>query len=227
MKIVKKLKRDTIIIVLSVFILTLLTIRVSYAAFFVVKSQSTVQKYETKELEVLISKDGATASSKISLREIFPTLRSELPTAADTLITQDEGSFSKITLTNSGSYDAEYVVSIGYDDALPEGKTTKDLISLKYLNIGILNKTTNNWVNFGDAENGRYYIPITNLEESEPNVYPVLNGTIDKGASQNYDFYIWLDEDTPVEEIEKLVYLKLTIDSTTLNDGEDAVVKGD
>ena len=54
MKIGKKLKRDTIIVIISVFVLTLTTIRVSYAAFFTVKSQSTVQKYETKELNVLI-----------------------------------------------------------------------------------------------------------------------------------------------------------------------------
>lgn len=219
MKIGKKFKRDTLIIVLSVFILTLTTIRVSYAAFFTVKSQSTVQRYETKELNVLISK-----GSSVSVKEIFPTLTSKLPTAPDTVISPTEGSFSTITLNNSGSYDAEYVLSVGYDDALPEGKTVKDLIPLKYLNIGILDKTTNNWLDFG---NSKYYISLASLEASATNVYPILNGTINKDVSQNYDFYVWLDEDTPVEEIDKLVYLKLTVDSTTLNDGDDMTVKGD
>ena len=219
MKIGKKLKRDTIIVIISVFVLTLTTIRVSYAAFFTVKSQSTVQRYETKELNVLISK-----GSSVSVKEIFPTLTSKLPTAPDTVIAPTEGSFSTITLNNSGSYDAEYVLSVGYDDALPEGKTAKDLIPLKYLNIGILDKTTNNWLDFG---NSKYYISLASLEASATNVYPILNGTINKDVSQNYDFYVWLDEDTPVEEIDKLVYLKLTVDSTTLNDGDDMTVKGD
>ena len=46
----KKLKRDTKIVIISVIALTILTMRVSYAAFFSVQSKSIVHEITTKEL---------------------------------------------------------------------------------------------------------------------------------------------------------------------------------
>ena len=54
MKIANKIKRDTLIVVVSVIALTLSTMRVAYSAIFSVKSQSTVQQISSGTLNVVI-----------------------------------------------------------------------------------------------------------------------------------------------------------------------------
>ena len=225
MKIGKKLKRDTIIVIVSVFVLTLTTIRVSYAAFFTVKSQSTMQKLSTGNLEVLINKE--IGSKSITLEEMMPTPNSELPTYDSPNISKTEGSYATITFMNSGDYAAEFALSITYD-SIPSEYGEEDLIPLKWLKIGIYDKTTNSWINYGtDAtDNAKYYVSLSEseLEPNGENNFTILNGTVNKTESKNYEIYVWLDQDAPTEVIGKLVYLKLNIDSRTLNDGDDWAV---
>lgn len=207
MRLGKEAKRDTQLVIISVLILTLTTLSVSYSAFFSVQSQSTVQKITTGELEVII--DG---SSAMSSDELFPTYTSELPTSATSTA---EGSFATLNLENTGTLDADFSVTLSYD-TLPAGKTTDDLIAFDYLNIGIFDVANNSWVNFGTDSNV-YYTPITSLKASTTNVYPILRDVVTTTTPQRqFKIYIWLSENTPTTEIGKLVYLKLDVKSATV-----------
>lgn len=218
MRLGKKIKRDTQLIIISVLILTLVTMSVSYSAFFSVQSQSTVQEISTGTLNVLI--DG---SSAMSGDDLFPTSSSDLPSSSTSVI---NSSCAKLNLSNVGSLDADFSVTLGYD-ALPSGKTSEDLISLKYLNVGIFDLDNNAWINFGDETNEVYHTPITGLTPSKENTYPILRDTVyseisnandaSKKSMRQYCVYVWLAENTPITEIGKLVYLKLDVKSATVN----------
>lgn len=207
MRLGKEAKRDTQLIIISVLVLTLVTLNVSYSAFFSVQSQSTIQKISTGTLEVLID----STSSAMSTDELYPTSESKLPTSATSVV---DGSYAILNLNNAGTLAADFSVTIGYD-ALPADKTEEDLIGFNYLNLGIFDVSNNTWIDFGG---GVYYTPITGLTASEENVYPILRDTIESGTQNQYRIYIWLSENTPTTEIGKIVYLKLDVKSTTLEE---------
>lgn len=209
MKMNKKIKRDTKIIIISVIILTIITIRVSYAAIFSVKSQSTVQEISTGELNVLID----SSSTTMSADDMYPTSDSDLPTSATSVV---DGKYANLNLKNDGTLDADFSVTIGYDN-LPEGKTADDLVNLQYLNIGIYDVDKNAWVNFGGEGESVYHTSITGLTANSENAYPILRDVITKSSSRQFRVYVWLSESTPTTEIGKLVYLKLDVKSTTVN----------
>lgn len=208
MRLGKEIKRDTQIIIISVLILTIVTLNVSYSAFFSVKSQTTVQTITTGKLEVVID----SASSQISSGELYPIPEEDLPTAIDSIVYDEPAT---LILNNNGTLDSEFSVNISYDEeALPEGSTIDDIISFDYLIIGIYDENKSEWVDFG---NGTYYTTISALTASDTNVYPILRDTINKQTIKEYKFYVWLSEGTPASEIGKLVYLKLDVKSTTIN----------
>lgn len=213
MKIAKKIKRGTLIVVISVIALTLSTMRVAYSAIFSVKSQSTVQQISSGTLNVVIDN---LSSQMINIDELFPVSSSDLPTQENSVVS---GNYATLILNNTGTLDSAFSVSIGYDN-LPAGKTADDLISFNYLIVGIYDVTEDKWVQFGSS----YNTIIGNIQESETNVYPILRGSISaqSGSSptvKQYRIYIWLKEDTPTSEIGKLAYLKINVKSTTINDG--------
>ena len=210
MRLGREAKRDTQLIIISVLILTLVTLSVSYSAFFSVQSQSTIQEISTGTLDVVID----SASSAMSTEDLFPTSETELPTASTSVV---DGSYATLNLTNSGTLDADFSVTISYD-SLPSGKTTDDLITFNYLNIGIFDVDNNEWINFGSTSSPVYYTPITGLTPSETNVYPILRDVITTAEpTRQFRVYVWLSEDTPITEIGKLVYLKLDVKSATVN----------
>lgn len=204
-----KLKRDTEIIILAVIVLTIVTMSVSYSAFFAVRSQTTIQEISTGTLDVLID----SASTAMGSDELFPTSTSDLPKSANAVAT---GSYAKLILNNNGTLDADFSVTISYDN-LPAGKTLDDVIPMEYLNVGIYDVANNEWVNFGTSSNKSYYTSITGLTATETNTYPILSGVMAKNSTKEYRVYIWLSENTPTTEIGKLVYLKLDVKSATVN----------
>jgi len=205
MRLGKEIKRDTQLIIISVIVLTVVTLSTSYSAFFSVKSQSTVQKISTGTLNVIID----STSSAMSSDSLFPTTVSDLPTVDNPVA---EGSYATLSLTNNGTLNAEFSVSLGYD-TLPADKSEENLISFNYLNIGVYDETNKNWIAF---PNGEYYINVTSLTPSGTNIYPILKSEIDASITRQFRVYIWLDENTPTTEIGKLVYLKLDVKSTTV-----------
>ena len=215
MRLGKEVKRDTQLIIISVLVLTLVTLSVSYSAFFSVQSQSTIQEISTGTLDVVID----STSSAMSTEDLFPTATSDLPTAANSVVDSGEGTYATLILKNSGTLDADFSVTIGYD-SLPSGKTTDDLIAMNYLTIGIFDVDNNSWVDFGS---GVYNTPITGLTATDTNVYPILRDTISKSSNgtattREFRVYVWLSEDTPTTEIGKLVYMKLDVKSTTVSE---------
>lgn len=204
------MKRNMKLTVLAVLILTLVTIGVSYSAFFNIGSQGTIQEFSTGTLDVVID----SSSAPMSGEDLYPTEEALLPTASNSV---SEGNYAAITLVNKGTLDADFSVSLTYDE-IPEGYTEEDLLPLNYLSIGIFNESANAWINFGDNSNPVYYTPITGLTVSEPDVYPVVRNIIPKGKTIKVRVYIWLDEETPISEIGKLVSLKLDVKSTTVEE---------
>jgi len=207
MRLGREIKRDTQIIIISVLILTIVTLNVSYSAFFSVKSQTTIQTITTGKLEVVID----SASSQISSGDLYPVPEEDLPTAKDSIVYDEPAT---LILNNNGTLDSDFSVTISYDEeALPDGSLVTDLISFDYLLIGIYDENKSEWVDFG---NETYYTSVSSLTASEENVYPILNDIIKKQTIKEYKFYVWLSEGTPVSEIGKLAYLKLDVKSTTL-----------
>lgn len=208
MKLGNEVKRDTQLIIISVLVLTIVTLSVSYSAFFSVRSQSTVQQITAGTLDVIID----STSTGINADELYPTLDSDLPSSSTS---SASGTYASLNLKNNGSLDADFSVALQYDTNLPSGKTTSDLISFSYLKVGVYDTDNNVWLDFG---NGAYYIDVTGLTASEAGVYPVLRSTINAGDTRQFRIYVWLDEDTPITEIDKLVYLKLSVKSTTVSE---------
>lgn len=213
MKIAKRISRDTLIVVVSVIVLSALTIRVAYSAIFSVKSLSTVQEISSGTLNVIINNE---SSQMINIDELFPS--TDLPTEEDSVVS---GNYATLVLNNSGTLNSAFSVTISYDtDNLPTGNTVDDLISFDYLIIGIYDVDNDEWYQYGSS----YYTQISNLTESDTNVYPVLRGNISAPAvvgnvnTRQFHVYIWLKDDTPTSEIGKLAYLKLNVKSTTIND---------
>ncbi len=203
-------KRDVQLILISVIILTITTIRVSYSYVFSVKSQTTIQKITAGDLEVTIN-----GSSALSGDELYPIDEDELPTSSNSTISSNY-SYATLVLNNTGNLDADYSVSLEYDD-LPNGVSSSDLLSMQYMVIGIYDVTNNAWVNFGTAQNTKYWTLVTNLTPTNQNVYPIIRNIVQASASRSYRIYVWLEEGTPVSEIGKYVYLKLEVKSATVN----------
>ena len=143
----------------------------------------------------------------------MPTPTEDLPTEMNSV---SDGKFAKLNLQNTGTIEADFSVSITYDD-IPADKTEADLIDLRYLKVGIYDEDNNSWVSFGEDGSGIYNTTITALSPSDTNVYPILRNRIAASTTKQYKVYVWLSEDTPTSEIGKLVYLKLDVKSTPVN----------
>ncbi len=208
MKLKKSKRRDKQIIILSVLILTMIALNTSYSAFFTIKSQSTMQEISTGTLTVLTD-----TSEAMSNEDLMPTPTEDLPTEMNSV---SDGKFAKLNLQNTGTIEADFSVSITYDD-IPADKTEADLIDLRYLKVGIYDEDNNSWVSFGEDGSGIYNTTITALSPSDTNVYPILRNRIAASTTKQYKVYVWLSEDTPTSEIGKLVYLKLDVKSTPVN----------
>ena len=208
MKLKKSKRRDKQIIILSVLILTMIALNTSYSAFFTIKSQSTMQEISTGTLTVLTD-----TSEAMSNEDLMPTPTEDLPTEMNSV---SDGKFAKLNLQNTGTIEADFSVSITYDD-IPADKTEADLIDLRYLKVGIYDEDNNSWVSFCEDGSGIYNTTITALSPSDTNVYPILRNRIAASTTKQYKVYVWLSEDTPTSEIGKLVYLKLDVKSTPVN----------
>lgn len=225
----KNLKRDTQIIILSVLILTIISLNFSYSAFFSIDSRSTVQEISTGTLNVT-----ATPTSMWK-EDLYPTDEA-LPTDEKSTLSSSEKNFAALTVTNNGTIDANYVITLSYDTSdLTEDQIANDLASFDNLIIGIYDTDKSSWVNLnpdGDS-NAIYNMKITQFAESSKGVYPILKHEIlkaniteseTKPTIQNLRIYVWLADTTPESEIGKLVHLKINVRSTPLKGQNDQEV---
>ncbi len=214
----KEIRRDTQLIVLSVLVLTIVTLSVSYSAFFSVQTQSTIQELKAGDLSVVID-----VNNSMKDGELYPTENKELPISEESVA--DGERYTTLTLKNEGNLPADFSVTISYDlEALKaKGKRQEDLLDFDYLNIGIYDDDNNKWIPFGKDSN-TFSTSISSLTPSEEgiDVYPILRDVIETKNDEGFNgqrvfkIYVWLDEETPTDEIGKLVYLKLDVKSATV-----------
>lgn len=235
MRIGKEIKRDTQLIILSVAILTIVTLSVSYSAFFSVQSLSTIQEITTGNLEVSVTIDN-TNSILNGEEEIFPS-------TIDEVTDESTGSYSRLTLLNEGNLDADFSVTISYDydkmRTVSEYSNYSDtqlrnyLVPFQYLNIGIYDVTNGSWINF--SENGENLYPaISGLTPTNDDAYayPILRDTVEAnitGTEQYqrvFKIFVWLSDETPTSEIGKFVYLKLNVKSAAGTETITETVEG-
>jgi len=228
MRIGKEIKRDTQLIIISVIILTIVTLNVSYSAFFSVQSISTIQEISTGNLEVDINLN-LTGSVLSGTEELFPSTFDEVSDEAT-------GNYASLILTNTGTIDADFLVTLSYDfDTLAsvleakngccyKEKSDEDLstymVSLEYLNVSILDTETNQLIDFNGEESGEITsVALSSLTPSAENnyVFPILRDVVEANVNGTQDYekkykvYIWLSDETPTSEIGKYVYLNLDV----------------
>ncbi len=213
MKAIKGLKRDTQLVILSVLVLTIVSLRVSYSAFFSVKTQSSIQEITAGTLVV-----SAEGTNKIT-NELMPTTKEEIESIiSGTMTTGDAASqFITLTVNNTGNVKSDYSVSLS-NDTIPSG-VTGELLSFNYLYVAIYDVTNSTWLQFKDtSNNGTTYTTIGSLATN--NVAPIIKDSIETGnTAKQYKVYVWLSEDVPTSEIGKLVYLKLDVKSVASDTG--------
>ncbi len=221
----RKRNRYVKFVILSVMILTIISLNFSYSAFFSIDSRSTVQEIDTGTLNVTAS---ATPMAK---DDLFPT-EETLPTDEKSTLKNAEKDFAPLTITNNGNIDANFVVSLSYDeDSMPDDSAEVGLVSFDNLIVGVYDVDNTVWLNLNPDEAGDpiYNMKVTQFTESAPNVYPILKGEIDKATmdetntkpvEKNLRVYIWLADTTPATEIGKYAYLKLEVKSTPIS-GQD------
>ncbi len=245
----KEIKRDTLFVVVSVIILTLVTMSVSYSAFFSVQSQASVTEWTAGELKIVVDSN----SKAMDGTDFFPTPAEDLPNGdSDYNNSISSGKYATLILKNEGNLDAEFSVSLSSNiDYFKKNEevsenitiTEKDLVDFSNLIIGIYDETNGKWVDFGSGENHVYHTTFGNggLVAKDNKSYPILRdfigtknnadntdvlGDTKYPSERKYKIYIWLKENTPTTEIGKWVYLKLDIKSTTVNGQvqEDTVI---
>lgn len=198
---IRKIKRSTLIVVLSVIVLTLVTMNTTYSYVFSVKSATSVQTFTAGTLVVSV-----TSSKKMTADTLMPATSSDYPTSATSTPKSDNNnSYATLNLNNTGSLNAAFSVSIS-NDSIPSGKTA---IDLQYLKIGIYDEKNSQWLNFGGST---YYTTLSSLSGTN-GAYTIINDTVASSTNRNYKIYIWLSESTPTTEIGKAVYLKLNVKS--------------
>jgi len=223
MRIGKEIKRDTQLIILSVIILTIVTLSVSYSAFFTVQSLSTIQEISTGDLNVEVTIDN-THSILNEDEELFPNTVDEITEGTG-------GNYSMLTLLNNGNIDADFSVTLSYDfdklrelsgySNLTDEELLDYLVPFSYLNIGIYDDTegVGKWVNFSSGTGEILYPAISGLTPTseDANTYPILRDVVEANINgtekyqRKFKIYIWLSDETPTSEIGKYVYLKLNI----------------
>ena len=216
----KEFKRDTQLIIFSVIVLSLVTMSVSYSAFFSVQSLSTIQEIDTGNLEIDVLIDNTNANE--SGKAIFPT-------TFDKITDEVDGNYSLITLVNEGNIEGDFSISISYDfDKIRSIDEFKDLtndelishmVSLQYLKIAIYDDVLGTWIDFDKSEGEIISPSISLLTPAYDDIYsyPVLrdkilvNTTGNELYTRRYKLYVWLEEETPVSEIGKYIFLKLNV----------------
>lgn len=210
----RKIRRDTKIVILSVMILTIVTLSVSYSAFFTVQSLSSIQEIATGSLDVDVTVDNTKSMSAGS--EIFPVTPDQLNCSKF---------YSIVTLTNNGDLDAEFSVSVGYDyDAIradyndyanmTDAELRGLLVPFDYLQVAVYDNesTDGNFNNFSTTGENFYPI-ISSLSPSASDEYtfPILRDSVEVDDTRSFNVYVWLSENTPFSEIGKLAYVKINV----------------
>lgn len=196
----KKIKKsNTKLMIISVLVLTILTLNVSYSAFFDVKVQPNLYSFKAGTLNVAVDGNNTTTWQK----ELKP-----VATSAMAPTTPANTGYVTLTVTNNGDIDAKYTITLA-NDTLPSGAAETDRLNSQYIYVGIYNETESKWEKIGSAN----YAQLSTV-----NGGTILNTTIAKkgtaATQKKYRIYIWLSANTPTSDIGKLIYYRVSVHST-------------
>lgn len=211
-------------IAVCVFFLTIISIGISYSAFFSVKSNSSDQTVTTGTLAVTYSgnylggSNGATAGDvdSLSTKDLLP-----LPDKEGLKATQSK----IIYIQNTGTLDSEYVLTVGYDIAnfgkRENAQDTDMLTPVEFIRVAVYEYNSANIestliagpINIGD-------LPIYTYDKDDykNNRYSLLFGNVGRSGSANstktYQVKIWLSDRATPAASKSFFYVNSQIEAT-------------
>ena len=191
----KNIKRGTIITVVSIIVLTLATMNVSYSSFFKVQTQNTVPVITAGNLNVTAQIAKAAGTDN---KELMPSGGYKTITGPSVAIQGNDFSKSTLTVTNSSNIDIKLGVSLS--DTANSGNATPASVVIAIQKSG-------QWLQFGSS--GKYYVKLSELVKSGT-AYPIISETVGK-ASPVYDIYMWLAEDAVEDDAEKALNYSVAV----------------
>ncbi len=214
---IKKLKKETTVILVSVICLTVMTLGFSYAVFFDIDTSTSNQNIETGTLVV----EFGSSTSSIVNNNMLPT--------PDAVALESE-SMSTIYLQNNGSLDSDFVITLGYDyEAFNAASSPEsNLIPLEFLNTAIFeyNPSTGESVIVSDIVSLADLVP-NDLNSETYNLYQSVIGKSSSGSNaKTYIVRIWLDEFAPEYLSNYKLYLKLGVSAQATEATTNYTVKG-
>lgn len=201
----KNIKRGTVLVVASVIILTLVTMNVTYSAFFSVQTASNVQVISTGNLNITASANVPTAPTD----GVMPSNEYSSINAANAKVNGTNFIKSTLTIKNEGNVSAQIGVSI---------KNTATGSNANLKNVIIAIQKNGSWIIFGDSTT--YYTPISGLKaesgSGDAGLYPIIKDTIDANATNKndgikYEIYMWIAEGTEETEVDKALNYSVVV----------------
>lgn len=213
-KIKKVVKSKNFIIVACVIVLTIITISVSYAAFFTVKTNTANQSVTTGTLAVTYTEQ-STAINRNNMSSMSDEMGLALTEA------------SVIYIQNTGSLDSTFTITLGYDMenflSSVGSNTEAELTPLDYVKVAIYeyNGTNNETLIVGPITISELPIYELNNSDSRYNRYSILfdsvGGTSSGDATKTYKVKMWLSDKAIPAASYSYFYLNAEVVAEVLN----------
>lgn len=213
-KIKKVVKSKNFIIVACVIVLTIITISVSYAAFFTVKTNTANQSVTTGTLAVTYTEQ-STAINRNNMSSMSDEMGLALTEA------------SVIYIQNTGSLDSTFTITLGYDMenflSSVGNNAEAELTPLDYVKVAIYeyNGTNNETLIVGPITISELPIYELNNSDSRYNRYSILfdsvGGTSSGDATKTYKVKMWLSDKAIPAASYSYFYLNAEVVAEVLN----------
>ena len=213
-KIKKVVKSKNFIIVACVIVLTIITISVSYAAFFTVKTNTANQSVTTGTLAVTYTEQ-STAINRNNMSSMSDEMGLALTEA------------SVIYIQNTGSLDSTFTITLGYDMenflSSVGSNTDAELTPLDYVKVAIYeyNGTNDETLIVGPITISELPIYELNNSDSRYNRYSILfdsvGGTSSGDATKTYKVKMWLSDKAIPAASYSYFYLNAEVVAEVLN----------
>lgn len=204
----KNIKRGTVLVVASVIILTLVTMNVTYSAFFSVQTANTVQVITTGDLTI----EAKASNVTVPAEGLMPSNEYTSINATNAKVDGTNFVKSTLTITNKSNIPAQIGVSI-------KNTAGNDNADLSHVVIAIQKSSA--WVPF---KSNVYYTTIKGLqaETGDASLYPIIKDSIAAGPSTTvaYDIYMWVDEITPEDQVDKALNYSVVVKAAP-SEGQD------
>jgi hypothetical protein len=174
----KMIKRHAITVVSTIVLLLVITIGVSYSAYYRIKTDDTSQTVAAGNLSVIVNTSSSSQGK--------PILRTLTNTEG-----QNQTTYSTITITNNGNVDAAYFLTFGYDATASDALIPFDLVRLK-----IYDSSGNEVSSIIDPSASPIRYSTGAAATAYQNQVDILYvPSIAAGATQTYRIKAWIDKD--------------------------------